>query len=123
MAGAPSFWPFIQLFREALRDRGAEQLSTLLGSEGAEIASAISELRDRLPHLPDATPLSSESARFRLFDGVAVFLRRAADARPIVLAFDDLHRADHASLRLLVFVLRQLPVGRSEFPLAGLGLR
>jgi DNA-binding winged helix-turn-helix (wHTH) protein len=43
--GAPAFWPFIQVFREALRDRGAERLRALLGSEGADIASSCSTCR------------------------------------------------------------------------------
>jgi len=106
--GAPAFWPFIQVVRAALRDRGAAELRSLLGSEGADIAGAISELRVLWPDLPEAAPLSSTSARFRLFDSMAVFLQRAAGKRPIVLAIDDLHRADPASLRLLCFVVRQL---------------
>jgi DNA-binding winged helix-turn-helix (wHTH) protein len=106
--GAPAFWPFIQVLRAALRDRGATELRALLGSEGADIAGAISELRDLWPDLPEAAPLSSTSARFRLFDSMSVFLQRAASKRPIVMAIDDLHRADPASLRLLCFMLRQL---------------
>jgi predicted ATPase len=110
--GAPPFWPFIQVFREALRDRGAERLRALLGSEGADIAGAISESREQSPDLPVAPPLASASARFRLFDRFSVFLRRAADERPIVLALDDLHCADPASRRLLVFALRQVQRAR-----------
>jgi DNA-binding winged helix-turn-helix (wHTH) protein/tetratricopeptide (TPR) repeat protein len=110
--GAPAFWPFIQVFREALRDRGAERLRALLGSEGADIAGAIGELREQLPDLPVAPPLASASARFRLFDSFSVFLRRAADERPVVLALDDLHCADPASLRLLLFALRQVQRAR-----------
>jgi predicted ATPase/DNA-binding winged helix-turn-helix (wHTH) protein len=110
--GAPAFWPFIQVLRAALRGRGPEELRALLGSEGADIAGAISELRDQWPDLPEAAPLSSTSARFRLFDSMVVFLQRAASKRPIVLALDDLHRADPASLRLLCFLLRQLQHAR-----------
>ena len=106
--GAPAFWPFIQVMREALRARGPAELRTLLGSEGADLAGAFSELREQWPDLPEAAPLSSNSVRFRLYDSMAVFLQRAALARPIVLALDDLHRADPASLRLLIFVVRQV---------------
>jgi DNA-binding winged helix-turn-helix (wHTH) protein len=113
--GAPAFWPFIQIFREALRWRGAERLRALLGSEGADIAGAISELREQLADLPEAAPLSSASSRFRLFDSMAVFLRRAADERPILLVLDDLHRADPASLRLLLFLLRHVQRARILF--------
>lgn len=113
--GAPAFWPFIQVFREALRSRGPEKLRALLGLEAAEIAGAISELRDVFPDLPDTAPLSNPASRFRLFDSLAIFLRRAADERPILLALDDLHRADPASLRLLLFLLRQVQRARILF--------
>lgn len=110
--GAPAFWPFIQVMREALRRRGAGQLRSLLGAEGADIAGAFRELRDQWPDLPEAAPLSSTSVRFRMYDSMAVFLHRAAEERPIVLALDDLHRADPASLRLLAFVARQMQYAR-----------
>ncbi|HTU58765.1 MAG TPA: AAA family ATPase, partial [Polyangiales bacterium] len=110
--GAPAFWPFIQVVREALRRRGASEIRGLLSSEGADIAGAISELRELWPDLPESAPLSSTSGRFRLYDSMAVFLQRAAAVRPIVLALDDLHRADLASLRLLVFIVRHLQHAR-----------
>lgn len=112
LEGVPAFWPFTQVLRDALRDRGAAQLRVLLGSEGADVAEAIEELRVHLPDLPASAPLSSPSARFRVFDGVGVFLRRAADQRPVVVALDDLHRADPATLRLLSFVVRQVRSAR-----------
>lgn len=106
--GAPAFWPFIQVLRDALRDRGADELRKLMGQEIAEIAQAMPDLARIWPDLPSATSLSTPSERFRLFEGVAMFLRRAAERRPIVLSFDDLHRADSATLQLLAFVVRQL---------------
>ena len=110
--GAPAFWPFIQVMREALRVRGASELRALLGSEGADLAGAFSGLREQWPDLPEAAPLASTSVRFRLYDSMAVFMQRAAEKRPIVLALDDLHRADPASLRLLGFLAPQLQHAR-----------
>lgn len=110
--GAPAFWPFIQVVREAQRRRGAEQLRALLGSEAGDLAGAFSELREQWPDLPDAAPLSSTSGRFRMYDSMTLFLQRSAAQRPIVLALDDLHRADPASLRLLVFIARQVQYAR-----------
>ena len=113
--GAPAFWPFIQVMREALRRRGAGDMRCLLGSEAAAIAGAFNELRGHWPDLPEAAQLSSTSGRFRLYDSMAVFLQRAAAERPIVLALDDLHRADPASLRLLAFVVRHAQQARILF--------
>ena len=53
--------------------------------------------------------LGDESAiRFRTYDLAATYLRRRAAQRPLVVVIDDLHWADVSSLRLLVFLARQL---------------
>jgi predicted ATPase len=61
-------------------------------------------LRDILPDVPAA---ESDGARFRLFEAVSGFLRRATGERPLVLVLDDLHAADEPSLLLLRFVARE----------------
>ncbi|WP_433787815.1 ATP-binding protein [Actinomycetospora sp. CA-101289] len=81
--GAPPFWPWIRLLR-SLSKR----------TEG-----------DWAPALQALTGASPDSDRFRLFDSVTEALTDAASTRPAVLVFDDLHRADEASLALLRFVL------------------
>src|SRR5262249_24001670 len=53
-----------------------------------------------------------QAARFRLFDGIAGFLKRAAGAQPLVVVLDDLHWADEGSLRLLEFVAREVADAR-----------
>lgn len=51
-------------------------------------------------------------ARFRLFDAVTGFLKRASEDSPILLVVDDLHWADQPSLLLLEFIARQLDGSR-----------
>ncbi len=103
--GVPAFWPFVQSFREAVRLRGPEQVRALMAQGGSDRARALDDLHDVFADLEDAS--QTDSARFRMFDGVGQFLRRAAEQRPIVLGFDDLHLADAATLQLLTFVVRQ----------------
>lgn len=110
--GAPAYWPFIQLLREAAHTRGADEFRALLGREGADVLDAMRELRRELPDIPEPTQLGSASARFRLFDGVGVFLQRASERKPIVIAIDDLQSADAASLHLLSFLVQQLQRAR-----------
>jgi len=110
--GAPAFWPWTQILRDGKRDRGARALIALMGKSVADIAEGIPELREWLPNLPMAPPIAEQSARFRFFDGMVAFLRRAADQRPIALLFDDLQRADQPTLRLLSFVARNLDTSR-----------
>jgi DNA-binding SARP family transcriptional activator/tetratricopeptide (TPR) repeat protein len=86
-SGAPAFWPWVHALRS--------------GAEGAppELASLLR-----------GEPISSESesARFRLFDMVAGFLRSSSDEQPLVLFLDDMHAADEPSLLLLQFAAREI---------------
>lgn len=110
--GAPAFWPWTQILRDGERDRGASALLALMGKSAADIAEGLPELRAWLPDLPSAPTITQLSARFRFFDGVTTFLKRAADAHPLVLLFDDLQRADQPTLSLLSFVARHLDRSR-----------
>jgi tetratricopeptide (TPR) repeat protein len=107
-AGAPAYWPWVQALRMLLRGLEDETLRQLLGTGATDVAPILPELRDRLPELPESRGIDSESARFQLFDSVATFLRRAADAAPMVIMIDDLHAADTPSILFLRFLGTQL---------------
>jgi predicted ATPase len=103
--GAPAFWPWIQLLRVlATRHRG-EDLKRLMGLRGGELAQVVPELREFVPEagLP-AESLDADQARFRLFDSVTAFLKRAAGGQAMVLILEDVHWADRSSLRLLQYL-------------------
>ena len=93
--GAPGFWPWIQVVRGLARggsDAGEAVLAELTGDTAAR-----------------GGVLGDESAvRFRTYDATATYLRGRAAQRPLVVVVDDLHWADISSLRLLVFLARQL---------------
>jgi tetratricopeptide (TPR) repeat protein len=106
--GAPPYWPWVQVIRALLRNRGAEALAARLGGAAADVAALDGELAACLPGTPPATPLTGEQGRFRLFDSATALLRAAAATRPTVLVLDDLHWADPPSLLLLQFLSREL---------------
>ena len=110
--GAPAFWPWIQILRDYFAGRDDVELRAMLGAVAADVAQLVPELRDRLPDLPLPPTLESTAARFRLFEGIAGVLRRAATHRPLLLILDDLHWADAPSLLLLEFVAAQLSASR-----------
>ena len=93
--GAPGFWPWIQVVRALARDGGGPGkavLADLTGVTGAR-----------------GGIMGDESAvRFRTYDAAATYIRGRAAQRPLVVVVDDLHWADVSSLRLLVFLARQL---------------
>jgi DNA-binding SARP family transcriptional activator/tetratricopeptide (TPR) repeat protein len=110
--GAPAYWPWVQSLRTYVRESEPETLRAELGTGASELAQILPEVRELLVGLPAPAPLESESARFRLFDATAEFLRNASRSRPLVLVLDDLHAADAPSLLLLQFVARQLGSSR-----------
>jgi DNA-binding SARP family transcriptional activator len=61
---------------------------------------------------PELGPTRFESPRsedyVRLFEAIAILLRTAAEREPLVIIVEDLHWTDTLSIRLLVFLRRQL---------------
>ena len=109
-AGAPSFWPWVQVVRGYVQVQAGDPAALRhdLGAGAADIAQLVPAVHDCIPGLPIPPPLDPEAARFRLFDSMAGFLRTAAARRPLLLVLDDLHWADMPSLALLRFMSREL---------------
>ncbi len=107
--GAPPYWPWVQAIRSYAREADAARLRSDLGAGAAEIADVVAEVREQVTDLPPSPPIDDpQTARFRLFDAIAAFLKRVAGTKPLVMVLDDLHWADEGSLRLLEFVSREL---------------
>ena len=112
-AGAPPYWPWRQLVRGHLRGAASSDAVQILGSSLADIAGIVPEVAERFEVPPqtraavDASQSANQS-RFRLFDAVAGFWRRAAKRAPLLLIFEDLHWADATSLRLFGFLANEL---------------
>ena len=106
--GAPAYWPFVHILRDAIRDTKAPVLREQMAAGASDIAQLVPELRERIAGLPASEALESEHARFRLFESLATFLRNASRARPLVVVLDDLHWADEPTLLLLQFLAREL---------------
>ncbi|HET8647309.1 MAG TPA: AAA family ATPase, partial [Vicinamibacteria bacterium] len=117
-AGAPAYWPWVQALRAYVSSVEPQALSTQIGSGAVEVARIVSEVRERLPGLPEAgANLEPEAAQFRLFDAIATFLKNAATATPLLIVLDDLHGADKPSLLLLQHVARE--IGRARLLVVG----
>lgn len=110
--GAPAYAPWIDALGTFARAQADEDLAAALGENAADVAALIADIRARFGHLPALPVMDPERARFRLFDGVARFLARAAQRVPLLLVLDDLHWADFSSLLLLQFVAREIGASR-----------
>ena len=108
-SGAPPYWPWVQAIRSYVTSREPEDLRREMGSTASVISEIVHDVKTSLPDLQPPPQLDDpESARFRLFDSIATFLKNAANVKPVLLILDDLHWADKPSLLLLEFVAREL---------------
>ena len=110
---APTFWPWVQIFRALVQTRGTSAPAGTLAATGsngpADLARLVPELERFLSPDADAPAQApSDQARFRLFDSATMLIRNAAADQPLVLILEDLHEADRTSLLLLEFAARQL---------------
>jgi tetratricopeptide (TPR) repeat protein len=106
--GAPAYWPWVQSLRALLRSVDDDDLRAFHARAGPDVARLLPELRERFPDLPATPSVDPETARFRLFEGVAELLGHAARRCPRVVAIDDLHAADVPSVVLLRFLASQV---------------
>jgi eukaryotic-like serine/threonine-protein kinase len=115
--GAPAYWPWVQSLRTYLRARDPDLLRAEIGAGAPDLAQLLPEVGELYPDLPPPATVDPDSARFRLFDSVAAFLRNAARDQSILLVLDDLHAADEPSLLLLRFLAGEL----AEIPVVVVG--
>jgi predicted ATPase len=107
--GAPPYWSWIQVIRALLDRLDPDELRSYMGSGISAIAEMVPRVAEVLNDLPPLQRIDDPvSARFRIFDATAGFLKRATQKRPIVIILDDLHWSDGASLLLLEFLAHQL---------------
>jgi DNA-binding CsgD family transcriptional regulator/DNA polymerase III delta prime subunit len=107
-AGAPPYWPWVQVIRHYLRQQDPATIGSVLGSAAPQLGALDPGLASLLGVSPAASPtVDAAQARFRLFDAVTGFWQRAAARQPLLIIIDDLHGADESSLRLLEFVARE----------------
>jgi eukaryotic-like serine/threonine-protein kinase len=104
--------PFIEALRQYVRSRPDDELRSQMGPGAPEIATMVSDVRQRFPDIEGAPTLEPEAERLRLFESITQFLRNAAAGSPLVIHLDDLHWADQPSLRLLQHMARSTAADR-----------
>lgn len=116
-SGAPTYWPWGQALGSYAEMQDPAVLRDELGAAADTVAQVVPAVGERLGFGGDTGTADAEHSRFRLFDAVRGFLRRATDHALLVVLFDDLHWGDLASLALLEHVARELR--RSRLLLVG----
>jgi DNA-binding SARP family transcriptional activator/predicted ATPase len=113
--------PF-QPIREALRPYLLRHLSPdqarwILGPWAADVALLLPEVRNLMPDLPPAEPVSSEGERQRLLTGLVECCRAIAARYPLVFVLDNLQWSDPSTLQCLHLLVQQI----SQEPILILG--
>jgi ATP/maltotriose-dependent transcriptional regulator MalT len=107
--GAPPYWPWLQLVRSWIESHEDEVVLRVLARAARPLAEIVPDIPYRLPECVPLPPIADAmQARFRLFDAMSGFWRRAAAEQPLLLILDDLHWADASSLRMLEFLAPDL---------------
>ncbi len=107
------YTPFIELLEQATRSIDDTRFRDMLGRDASQVARIFPDLRNLFPDIPPAIEVQVDQERRDLFNAVRDSFTRIAQARPLVLFFDDLHWADDSTLALLRHLARSL----SELPI------
>ena len=98
-AGAPPYWPWIQVLRK---------VSAEVSASSSEDIWSLTGITERpSPGLANLPVPFADEARFRLADAVVGQLRRSAAAQPLLVLIEDVHWADPSSMRMLLHVAGQ----------------
>lgn len=111
--GAPPYWPWVQALRTLVDSMDEAALGRAAGSSAAVLCEIVPEIGEALGAASAPALDDPAQQRFRLFDAIAAFCRRAAELKPLLVILDDVHNADPSSLRLLEFLGAEIAASRT----------
>ena len=109
---APPYVPFREALSAMSGQAELRELRNDLGYGGPPLARIVPSIRERLPDLPQPTPLAPNEEQFRILDAAVQFMVAAARRRPLLFVIDDLHWADAGTLNMLRYMSRFLKESR-----------
>lgn len=102
--GAP-YAPFTAILRQLVDAIGLDAVLAAAGP-GSGVLSVL------LPELASADAVPARTGAERLYELVTVLFENVSAAHPLVVAIEDIHWADTATLELIRFVIRMMERGR-----------
>jgi class 3 adenylate cyclase/tetratricopeptide (TPR) repeat protein len=117
-----AFHPVIDLLRRTFRIEEGDAEGTIIEKIDQRVLRLGAELRPILPYLryllavdpgeAAVRTMDPQLRRAEIFDALRRLLLRAAEVRPQVVVFEDLHWMDQATEALLTFMLDSIPGSR-----------
>ncbi len=98
------FGPFVQILRAAFRELSAKEVERSLRENAVELLRLLPELAGG----PPGADALEASERYRIHESFASLFRDLARGGPLVLAVEDVHWADEATLELFPYLARRL---------------
>jgi hypothetical protein len=103
VGAARPFAPFVEILRSALETFPPDVVERSLQTHAHELLRFVPERTSRPLELSSLT-----GERFQSHESFAMFFADLARSKPVVLAVEDVHFADPATLELLPYLLRRL---------------
>lgn len=100
------YQPVVDLVKQVLTAEPVDRLRDLSPISLAELALLVPDIARRFPNLPTPTTDLLEARQARLFGALLQLIDTYAGYRRLMLAVDDIHWADRASLQFLHFLAR-----------------
>jgi DNA-binding CsgD family transcriptional regulator len=98
--------PLLDLLRAFAGSGSSARFEHVFTDAAPELLSLFPELRSALPDVTPSASLDPELDKRRLFHGISQSIGRLADSEPVLLAFEDAHWSDDATLDLILHIVR-----------------
>ena len=100
--------PLVDLLRPFLAQSAVDDGLDTVGHIAPELAKLLSESALPFPLAPAASLPESKLEKRHLFESLTMFFWQRAEAAPLLLAVEDLHWSDQASLEFLLYFVRRI---------------
>jgi predicted ATPase len=100
--------PVIDLVRVFAATNSPALAAHCFAPTAADLVGLFPELRTIFPDTSPAPPADPDTERRRFFHALAEALRALGQVQPVLLAFEDVHWSDDATLDLVLHLARQL---------------
>jgi DNA-binding CsgD family transcriptional regulator len=102
------FCPWADALQRHLVQDPSAKFRELPGGLAAQLSRLLPELDELIPEPAVQSSLDAEEEKRRLFNAVLQLLLRTSATRPVLVAIEDVHWSDEASLDLLRFLVRRI---------------